>query len=234
MSEVVAAVKHVSGLMAGIADATIQQSAGIHEVNQTLAVMEQVTQQNAALVEETSAAVQLFEEEVDKLQEMVNHFKLDRADGRQIAVALVRQGVEHIKAIGMREACDDFDDPKGEFIFGEYYLWVATLNGIRLANGSDPASRGQNMLEIHENNLSGAVRKIIDKARAKGKGWQDYKWFNPMTRQVQTKSCYFELVDGAVVTCGIYYKEVEAAVTERPVASATRSLPPAKSRRRTH
>ena len=42
--------------------------------------MEQVTQQNAAFVEETIAAWHLFEDEVEKLQEVVGHFKLDRAE----------------------------------------------------------------------------------------------------------------------------------------------------------
>ena len=70
--------------------------------------LEQVNLRNAALVEQTSEAGRLFQDEALKLQEAVGHFKLDRAEGRHTAVALVRQGVAHVRAVGKRRACDDF------------------------------------------------------------------------------------------------------------------------------
>ena len=166
--------------------------------------MERGTQQNAALVEQTHAAAHLFGDEVGKLQEAVGHFKLERAEGRHTAVALVRQAVEHLRKVGKRRACDDFDDPKGEFIFGEYYISAFDIHGVRMANGLDPASRGENILELRDADSKQHVRAIIEKAKARGKGWEDYKWTNPVTRRIEPKSVYFELVDNVVVSCGIY------------------------------
>jgi len=224
MEEIVTSVKHVSELMSGIADASTQQNSGIQEINQSISTMEQVTQQNAALVEQTLATTELFEDEVEKLQDVVGHFKLDRADGRQTCVDLVRKGVAHIRDVGKRKACDDFDNPRGDYMFGEFYISAFDVHGVRMANGFDPASRGEHIYEIRDADGKQHVRAIIEKAKARGKGWEDYKWTNPITRRVEPKSVYFELVDDVVVTCGIYRAET-ADATPTPKASPVRAFP---------
>jgi methyl-accepting chemotaxis protein len=223
MEQIVTSVRHVSELMTGIADASTQQNSGIHEINQSISTMEQVTQQNAALVEQTLATAQLFQDEVEKLQEVVGHFKLDRAEGRHTCVDLVRRGVAHIRAVGKRQACDDFDDPRGDYIFGEYYISAFDVHGVRMANGLDPASRGEQIYEIRDADGKEHVRAIIEKARARGKGWEDYKWTNPVTRRVEPKSVYFELIDDVVVTCGIYRSEAATAAPNPASSPAPKS-----------
>jgi methyl-accepting chemotaxis protein len=79
MSENVTAVKQVGELMAGIADASTQQTTGIQEVNRTIAVMEQMTQQNAALVEEASASAEQLGHLADQLVNAVSVFKVTQA-----------------------------------------------------------------------------------------------------------------------------------------------------------
>src|SRR5205814_10497312 len=103
--------------------------------------------------------------------------------------------------------------------------------GVGLANGLDPASRGEHIYEIRDADGKQHVRAIIEKAKARGKGWEDYKWTNPVTRRVEPKSVYFELVDDVVVTCGIYRTEESTA---RPAAHApVISLPAAQPQRLT-
>ena len=76
MDEIVTAVRHVSELMAGIADASSQQSAGIQEINQTITAMEQVTQQNAALVEEATTSAEQLRRLAENLITAVSVFKV--------------------------------------------------------------------------------------------------------------------------------------------------------------
>ena len=76
MSENITAVKQVGDLMGGIADASTQQTAGIQEVNRTIAVLEQMTQQNAALVEEASASAEQLGHLADNLVDAVSVFKV--------------------------------------------------------------------------------------------------------------------------------------------------------------
>ncbi len=76
MSEVVASVKRVTDIMGEIALAGQEQSAGIAQVNQAIAQMDQVTQQNAALVEQAAAAADSMQEQARQLSSVVGTFKL--------------------------------------------------------------------------------------------------------------------------------------------------------------
>jgi methyl-accepting chemotaxis protein len=77
MSEVVASVKNVTSIVAEISVASAEQSAGIDDIGQTLLAMDQVTQSNAALVEEAAAATLSLQEQAQTLADTVGVFKLD-------------------------------------------------------------------------------------------------------------------------------------------------------------
>ncbi|WP_421048293.1 methyl-accepting chemotaxis protein [Paraburkholderia sp. A1RI-2L] len=76
MGEVVQSVKHVTAIMNEIAAASEAQSTGIGQVNAAVTQMDEVTQQNAALVEEASAAAQSMAQQAQALREAVSIFKL--------------------------------------------------------------------------------------------------------------------------------------------------------------
>jgi len=76
MNEIVTAVKRVTDIMAEISAASIEQSAGIEEVNQTIVQMDNVTQQNAALVEQASAAAESMLEQANAMKMAMSKFKL--------------------------------------------------------------------------------------------------------------------------------------------------------------
>ena len=79
MTEVVASVQRVTDIMGEISAASQEQSAGIEQVNQTITHMDETTQQNAALVEEATAAARSLEEQAIHLTEAVAVFKTDDA-----------------------------------------------------------------------------------------------------------------------------------------------------------
>ncbi|MGX4640308.1 methyl-accepting chemotaxis protein [Massilia sp. SYSU DXS3249] len=90
MSEIVRSIEHVTTIMADIANASEEQSAGIEQVNAAIVDMDRVTQQNAALVEEAAAAAESMQEQAERLAEVVSTFKLDEvaaAPGRPQAAA---------------------------------------------------------------------------------------------------------------------------------------------------
>jgi methyl-accepting chemotaxis protein len=76
IAQVVASVKRVSDIMGEIASASEEQSAGIEQVNQAIVQMDQVTQQNAALVEESAAAAASLQEQAESLARAVAIFRL--------------------------------------------------------------------------------------------------------------------------------------------------------------
>ncbi len=74
MSEIVSAVKRVTEIMAGIAVASASQGTDIEQVNAAINQMDQVTQQNAALVEEIAASAESLEERARVLVDLVSTF----------------------------------------------------------------------------------------------------------------------------------------------------------------
>ncbi|MDX2218648.1 MAG: methyl-accepting chemotaxis protein [Burkholderiales bacterium] len=76
MDEVVKSVKRVADIISEITAASMEQSAGIEQVNQAIAQMDQTTQQNAALVEEAAAAAMSMEEQARGLRTAVAVFRL--------------------------------------------------------------------------------------------------------------------------------------------------------------
>ncbi|MBO9872742.1 MULTISPECIES: methyl-accepting chemotaxis protein [Xanthomonas] len=76
MDQVVASVQHVTDLMGQISAASHEQANGIAQVNQTIARMDETTQQNVALVEEASTAARSLEEQSAQLTQAVEVFKV--------------------------------------------------------------------------------------------------------------------------------------------------------------
>ncbi|MBB4770022.1 methyl-accepting chemotaxis protein [Xanthomonas sp. LMG 8993] len=85
MGDVVASVQRVTDIMGEISAASQEQSAGIEQVNQTITHMDETTQQNAALVEEATAAARAMEEQAVQLTDAVAIFKIDARQTRQAA-----------------------------------------------------------------------------------------------------------------------------------------------------
>ncbi|HDR9358694.1 TPA: Tar ligand binding domain-containing protein, partial [Burkholderia vietnamiensis] len=77
MHDVIAAVQRVTDIMGEIAAASEEQSGGIDQVARAVAQMDEVTQQNAALVEEAAAAAQSLDEQAARLRETAAVFRLD-------------------------------------------------------------------------------------------------------------------------------------------------------------
>ena len=78
MEEIVEAVKHVTDIMSEISAASAEQSQGIEQISLSITQMDEVTQQNAALVEESAAAAESLEVEAQNLTRSVSVFQLSR------------------------------------------------------------------------------------------------------------------------------------------------------------
>ncbi|MBO9473081.1 methyl-accepting chemotaxis protein [Shimia sp. R10_1] len=72
-------VGHISGLVSNIAQSSAEQASGLEEANKSVAHLDQVTQQNAVMVEETSAAGQLLSQNAEKLSGLMAHFAVSDA-----------------------------------------------------------------------------------------------------------------------------------------------------------
>jgi len=94
MDDIVTSVQLVTDIMGGIAAASVEQSAGIDQVNQAVGHMDEMTQQNAALVEQAAAASESMRMQADKLALLVASFKLMQGT----TAAVRRAGVKSLPA----------------------------------------------------------------------------------------------------------------------------------------
>jgi methyl-accepting chemotaxis protein len=81
MGEVVSSVKRVTDIVGEISSATQEQSTGLEEINRAIVQMDEVTQQNSALVEQAASAARSLQEQAVKLSQTVSVFKLDQDHG---------------------------------------------------------------------------------------------------------------------------------------------------------
>ena len=92
MQEIVTGIQRVSDIVAEIASASREQSMGIVQINQAVTHLDTVTQQNAALVEETSAASSALQDQARQLANVAATFKLHSGAGLQHSTAVRAPG----------------------------------------------------------------------------------------------------------------------------------------------
>ncbi len=80
MQEIVTAIQRVTDIVGEISSASVEQSQGVTEISQAIGEMERTTQQNAALVEESSAAAESLRQQAAQMVEAVAVFRLSHAD----------------------------------------------------------------------------------------------------------------------------------------------------------
>jgi methyl-accepting chemotaxis protein len=79
LKEIVSSINGVAAIVSEIASASAEQASGIDQVNKALTQMDEVTQQNSALVEENAAAAKTLEQQAGTMAERVEFFRLDES-----------------------------------------------------------------------------------------------------------------------------------------------------------
>ena len=120
------------------------------------------------------------------------------------AIAMVDKAVAYLNANGKEKAFAAFNNPKGEFVKGDLYIYVLDLKAVCLAHGANIKHVGKSFLAIPDTDGKMFFREIVELAKSKGSGWVDYKWTNPISKKVEAKTTYCKKVKDVVVACGIY------------------------------
>jgi signal transduction histidine kinase len=127
-------------------------------------------------------------------------------DRKNKAERLVKDAIKLIKKNGLEAAIPKFHDKSGNFIDGEYYIFIVDFNGITLAHGGNQALVGKNMMDLKDPDGVFFIKEFIKIAKEKTKGWVNYKWPNPQTKKIERKSSYVQSIPGEnyFLGCGIY------------------------------
>lgn len=120
------------------------------------------------------------------------------------ALALARKAVAHYKAVGKDKAFADFNNKTGGFVDRDLYVFVFDAKGMVLSHGANEKLIGRDLMQLKDADGKVFVKDMMDVAKAQGKGWVDYKWPNPVTKQIEAKSTYVEKSEDVVFGVGIY------------------------------
>lgn len=121
------------------------------------------------------------------------------------AVAMVQQVIASLKANGREKTLAEINNTtSGKFRDRDLYITVNDMQGKNLAHGANAKMQGKDLIDLKDADGKPFVRERLELAKSKGKGWQDYKFVNPVSKQIEPKTMYFEKYEDMIINCGIY------------------------------
>lgn len=122
------------------------------------------------------------------------------------ATTMVKKAVAFFKASGKDKAFAEINNKKGQFVDRDLYVVVYDMNGKCVAHGANHKLIGQDLLGAKDVDGVEYVKARVEMMKKSPTGWQDYKFRNPTTNQIEPKSMYLEKVDDLIFGCGVYKK----------------------------
>jgi hypothetical protein len=120
------------------------------------------------------------------------------------AKAMVEKAAKLLATEGKEKAFQQFDDSKGQFVDRDLYVFVLDKDGTTIAHAVNKAVIGKSLLKLKDADGKAFIQEMLDVANSKGEGWVDYKWPNPVTKKVESKSSFIKKVGDMIVGVGVY------------------------------
>jgi cytochrome c len=122
------------------------------------------------------------------------------------AVAMVHKAIAFMKANGKEKTIAEANNPKGQFVDRDLYVAITDSNGKMLANSPNPRLIGKDLMELKDADGKYFMKNRFESLKTKNGVWTDYKWLNPITKNIDMKSGYAEKYGDLVFSCGVYKK----------------------------
>jgi cytochrome c len=120
------------------------------------------------------------------------------------AVAMVQKVIAYMKANGKEKTIAEVNNLQGQFRDRDLYVTINDFSANTLAHGANVRMQGKNLIDLRDADGKYFMRERLEILKTKDKGWQDYKFVNPVTKQIEPKSMYFEKYKDVIINCGIY------------------------------
>lgn len=130
----------------------------------------------------------------------------DKSKGtRAEATAMVEKAIAHIKKVGRDKAFADFNNKSGPFTDRDLYVVVYDINGKVLSHGANEKMIGKDVIDLRDVDGKYFVKERVEMmAKPGAKGWQDYKFMNPVSKAIEPKQMYLVRHEDMIVGCGVY------------------------------
>lgn len=205
LEDILHALNVLGDVMAQVNQASHVQQQEIETLARAVGIIDESTQQNAALVEQTAAASQQLRTQVQRLVESVNIFKLNGSPAE--AQAQVASAVALIESQGAQAAYREFTQGT-RFKDRDLYITVYSLEGVCLAHGANPGNVGKNLIDMRDAHGVTIIKNSRDLALQQDSGWSaPYHILNPVTQKVMVKRAFVQRLNDTFISSGIYLIE---------------------------
>lgn len=121
------------------------------------------------------------------------------------AKALFDKAMAYYQENGRDAAFAAFNDPEGEFVDRDLYVFCLDFEGGWHAMGAKPELVGRSAIDLKDKDGKFLVKEMIEVARNDGTGVVNYTWPNPVTGKVGGKSSYIQRLGDEDYFCGMGY-----------------------------
>jgi signal transduction histidine kinase len=184
-----------------IANAVSEQSIASTDIANNVERISIMTQENSTSLDQISAEAAHLDKTAAALKQAVSAFSGGTAND---AKKLVERAASVIEASGRQTAFSKINDPHGEFVIRDLYIFVYGMDGTVLAHGGNPSLIGKGMLAATDAHGKHFIQERIEIAKKAESGWQDYMFKNPESGDIESKTSYIRRVGDMIVGCGVY------------------------------
>lgn len=184
-----------------IAVAAEEQTATTNEIAGNIQKISHVIEESAKSINKNGEIVSKMADLSAQLKRRVGLFRLAT---QEEAKEMVERAAEYIKTHGKEKAFMEFNNPEGEFIKGELFIFAQDYNGVMLAYGGNPALTGKCLIDDKDAAGKYLGRGMIEMAKRDGNGWFEYPYLNPYINKVQQKITYIKAMGDYYIACGVY------------------------------
>ena len=188
LQEMVAGVRQVAARVQQVAATNTAQNQGLQSLSEAVRHIDQLTQSNAILVDDSAQSAERLRTQADKLRSGVAWMRLRQGCADE-ARALCERAAETVQREGLDAAVRRFHDPKGGFIDRDLFVIVLNQRNHFLAFGADPTKANKPAVAAPGVDLDDLCRRTLSTAAAGG-GWVEFRGIHPITRQPVEKMSY--------------------------------------------
>jgi methyl-accepting chemotaxis protein len=218
LDTVAAGVQDVAARLRQIAQASTEQSDTLVSVSQRVGTLDEITRENARLVDESTAASNTLLERAQVLREAVATMRLRQGTADE-ARELLDRALVHVQALGTDQGLADLHDAAKGFIDRDLYVFALDRDGVYIACGAKPQLVGTSVNILPGIQGTPFVAEAWTAALAGG-GWVQYEIANPLTGEVTPKESFVRQLDERLLLgCGIY-RRVDPRRGDKPRAVA--------------
>ena len=118
----------------------------------------------------------------------------------------VKRAIAYYKKNGKAATLKELNQPDGRFVFDSIYVFAYDLEGTVIAHPKNPSLIGGKLYDVPDEEGKFFRREVVFKAKTDGKGWVEYKYTEPKSKQTLWKKTYIEKYDKIIFCCGFYRK----------------------------